>query len=558
MGGRFVRNYPLYPVKRLRDLKDLTDTACAAFAQHDAFRMMAGSSAFIGVSYERFGQELCALANALIDSGLKGQAIAVVGENSYPWVLTYLSVVNINATIVPLDKELTKEAMQELAARAGAGVLFYSNTYDEEAAYIKANIPGMITISFKEGSGADYALSEWLERGSQIVAQGGDQYTAIEIDSERTCTILFTSGTTGDSKGVMLSHRCLAANVVSACELILYTPQDTMLSVLPIHHTYEAMAGILCPINRGATIAFCEGIKSLPACLALFKPTVMVLVPLYVETFCRRIWDTANKHGKAGKLKFGISLCNALATIGIDLRGKLLAEVLGFFGGRLKFIISGGAALNPALVKSFKDFGVTLVQGYGATECSPIIAENRNRCHKAAAVGIVLSCNKVRIDDAGEILVKGENVMKGYLDDPKGTAEAFDGEWYKTGDLGCIDKDGFLYVTGRRKNLIVLKNGKNISPEEIEQPLSAISYVADVIVKEEPGNEYLMALIYPDQEALKTMGEEALKKAITEAIDYVNQKLVPYKRVRRFELRFSEFPKTTKRTIMRHQVKGGE
>ena len=546
----------MYPVKRLRDLKDLTDTACAAFAQHDAFRMMTGSTSFLAVSYEKFGQELSALANALIDKGLEGQAIAIVGENSYPWVLTYLSVVNINATIVPLDKELPKEAMQELAARAGAGILFYSNTYDEEATYIKENIPGMTTVSFKDGGNANFVLADWIEHGSQIMAQGNDRYSGIEIDRDRTCTVLFTSGTTGDSKGVMLSHRCLAANVVSACELILYTPEDTMLSVLPIHHTYEAMAGILCPINRGSAIAFCEGIKSLPACLALFKPTVMVLVPLYVETFCRRIWETAKKHGKAGKLKFGISLCNALAALGIDLRGKLLSEVLGFFGGRLKFIISGGAALNPTLVKSFKDFGVTLIQGYGTTECSPIIAENRNQYHKAASVGIMLSCNEVHIDDSGEILVKGDNVMKGYLNDPQGTAEVFNGEWYRTGDLGYIDKDGFLYVSGRCKNLIVLKNGKNISPEEIEQPLSAISYIADAIVMEEPGNEYLIALIYPDQEALKTMGEAALKQAISEAIDQVNQKLVPYKRVRSFELRSNEFPKTTKRTIMRHQVKG--
>ena len=553
-----MRNYPLYPVKRLRDLKEMTDAACATFAQHDAFRTMTGNSAFAAVSYERFGQELCALANTLIDRGLAGKAIAVVGENSYAWVLTYLSVVNINATIVPLDKELSKEAMQELVARSGAGVLFYSNTYDEEASYIKANTAGLITVSFKEGGTADFVLPHWLERGRQIIEQGSDQYSKIEIDCDRTCTILFTSGTTGDSKGVMLSHRCLAANIVSACELILYTPEDTMLSVLPIHHTYEAMAGILCPINRGSTIAFCEGIKSLPACLALFKPTVMVLVPLYVETFCRRIWDTAKKHGKAEKLKFGIGLCIILASVGVDLRGKLLADVLNFFGGRLKFIISGGAALNPALVKSFMDFGITLVQGYGTTECSPIIAENRNQYHKAEAVGIVLSCNEVRIDSTGEILVKGENVMKGYLNDPQGTAEAFDGEWYKTGDLGCIDKDGFLYVTGRSKNLIVLKNGKNISPEEIEQPLSAIPYITDVLVTEDPGNEYLMALIYPDQEALKTMGEEALKQAISEAIDRVNQKLVTYKRVRRFELRSKEFPKTTKRTIMRHQVKGGE
>jgi len=552
-----VRNYPLYPVKRLRDLKELTDTACADFALRDAFRTMTSQTEYASVSYTQFGQELCALANALIDLGLTGKSVAVVGENSYPWILTYLSTVNINATIVPLDKELPMETMAELSMRAGASFLLYSNTYAEEAAGIKAKIPGIKTVSFQSGGGADLALPDLIERGKKLVSEGYDRYSDIEVDDDRVCTVLFTSGTTGSSKGVMLTHRSLASNVTAACELILYTPEDTMLSVLPVHHTYEAMAGMLCPLNCGAAIAFCPGLKSLPASLKLFKPTVMVLVPLYVETFVKRIWENAKKNGKDGKLRFGIGLCNALAAVGIDIRGKLLGEVLNFFGGRLKFVISGGAPLNPTLVRSFADFGITLVQGYGTTECSPIIAENRNRYHKAEAVGLVLSCCEVRIDEAGEILVRGDCVMKGYLDDPEGTAEAFDGEWYRTGDLGCMDKDGFLYVTGRRKNLIVLKNGKNVSPEEIEQALFGIPYIADVIVQEDEDNEYLTALIYPDQEMFKQMGEAALKEALDEAIGKVNAKLPPYKRLRRFELRMQEFPKTTKRTIMRHQVKGG-
>ncbi len=548
----------MYPVKRLRNLKELTDNACAEFTLHDAFRTMNSQTEYTSVSYTQFGEELCALANALLEKGLAGQAIAVVGENSYPWILTYLSVVNINSTIVPLDKELPPETMSELAARAGVSYLFYSNTYADEAAFIKEKIQGIQTVSFEPGGKADLTLPDLVLRGKQLVAEGKDQYTGITINDDRVCTVLFTSGTTGSSKGVMLTHRNLASNVTAACELILYTPEDTMLSVLPVHHTYEAMAGMLCPLNCGSAIAFCPGIKSLPASLKLFKPTVMVLVPLYVETFVKRIWENAKKSGKESKLKFGVGLCNALAAVGVNIRARLLGEVLSFFGGRLKFVISGGAALNPVLVRSFADFGITLVQGYGTTECSPIIAENRNRYHKAEAVGLVLSCCEVRIDESGEILVKGESVMKGYLDDAQGTAEAFDGEWYKTGDLGRMDKDGFLYVTGRCKNLIVLKNGKNVSPEEIEQELSGISYIADVVVREDAENEYLTALIYPDQEHLKQMGREALEKVLDDAIAKVNTKMPPYKRLRHFEIRTQEFPKTTKRTIMRHQVKGGE
>jgi len=548
----------LYPVTRMHDLKELTDTVCAEFAGHDAFRTMAGPLEYVSVSYAQFGKDLGALANALVDNGLTGKRIAVVGENSYPWVLTYLSTANINATITTLDKELSKETMLEQAARAGVCALFFSNTYSEEAAYIKSNIPGITTVSFKEGAGADFVLADWIRRGNDIIAQGMDKYSGIEIDRERTCAILFTSGTTGGSKGVMLSHRNLASNIVSAAELILIKPEDVLLSVLPIHHTWEATGGILGPISRGATIAFCESIKTLPACLKLFKPTVMVLVPLYVETFHKKIWEAARKQGKEARLRLGIGVCNALAAVGIDLRRKLLSDVLAFFGGRIRIMPCGGAPLNAALIKGFKDFGIAVMHGYGTTECAPIVSANGDFRRKLGSDGFIFSCCKVRVSAEGEILVRGENVMKGYLDDAQATAEAFDGDWYKTGDLGYADKHGFLYVTGRCKNLIVLKNGKNISPEEIEHKLCAIPAVAEVLVKEEPGNEYLTAQIYPDQEALRSMGEEALKKAVGEGIDRVNQKLETYKRVRRFELRKMEFPKTTKRSIMRYQVKGGE
>jgi long-chain acyl-CoA synthetase len=546
----------LYTVSALRDLKEMTDTACANFAHHDAFRTMTAPSEYVSITYAQFGQDICALANTLIEKGLTGKRIAVLGENSYFWVLAYVATVNINATIVTLDKELSQETLLEQAKRADTCVLFFSNTFTEEAAYIKENIPGITTVSFKEGVNADFTLEEWLRRGNEIITQGNDRYSGIPIDRERTCTILFTSGTTGASKGVMLSHRSLASNIVSAAELILFKPEDVLLSVLPVHHTWEAMGGILGPVSRGCAIAFCESIKMLPACLKLFKPTIMVLVPLYVETFNKKIWDTARKKGKEGKLKFGIALCNALAVVGIDLRRRLLGDVLGFFGGRIRSIPCGGAPLNPELVKSFKGFGITIQHGYGTTECSPIVSANGDLRKKPGSDGFVFSCCKVRISESGEILVKGDNLMNGYLDDEQATAQAFDGEWYKTGDLGYVDKDGFLYVTGRCKNLIVLKNGKNISPEEIENKISSLPYVTEVLVKEEPGNEYLVAQIYPNQEALKSMGEDALKAAISEEIDRVNQKLAPYKRVRRFELRNNEFPKTTKRSIMRHKVKG--
>ena len=545
----------MYPVKRLRDLKELTDTVCTDFSYNDAFRTMTSPSEYVSVSYEQFGRELCALANVLIERGLTGQAVAVVGENSYPWILTYLSVVNSNATIVPLDKELSKESLAELAVRAKVGVLFYSNTFEEEAAYLKAHIPGMTIISFSENGGGDFALPEWISQGEKLVEQGTDRYSGIEIDRERTCTVLFTSGTTGKSKGVMLSHLNFASDIIGITEIVHMSPEDVLLSVLPIHHTLEATVGIWAPMSYGVTFAFCESVKKLPACMKLFKPTVMTLVPLYVETFHKKIWEAARKQGKDKKLRIGIGLSNVLEAFGINVRRKLMAEVLEFFGGRVRIMPCGGAPLSPEVMKSLKGIGIKVYQGFGTTECAPIVSANSDHHFKVGSDGYILSCNKVRISETGEIQIKGENVMKGYLDDEEATAAAFDGEWYRTGDLGYV-KDGFLYVTGRCKNLIVLKNGKNISPEEIETKLSVIPGVAEVIVKEDSENEYLTAEIYPDQEALRSVGEEALKKTIGEELDQINQKLETYKRVRRFTLRETEFPKTTKRSIMRYKVKG--
>ena len=547
-----------YSAVHFRDLKEFTDININRYAQNDAFYTKTGKSKYETVTFGQFGEDLCAMANALIAKGFSGRSIAVIGENSYRWLLTYFAAVNTNSTIVPLDKELNKEEILLFVQRSDTSVLFYSPTYEEEAAFVAENVEDIVLVSLKEAKKADHQFDDLLAYGKDIVAQGIDKYSDIDIDDKRTCAVLFTSGTTGQSKGVMLSHHNLASNATAAAGLIQYSQKDVLLSVLPIHHTYENMCGILGSICFGAANAFCESIKQLPSCLALFRPTLMVLVPLYVETFYKRIWEGAKKQGKDKELKFAITLGNILAAVGVDIRDKLLGEVRAVFGGRLKTVICGGAYLNPELVKGFRGLGVTILQGYGITECSPIISANKRNMKKDDAVGPVASSCEVRIDETGEILVRGDSVMKGYLDDPEGTVAAFDGEWFKTGDLGRMDKHGFLYVTGRCKNLIVLKNGKNIMPDEIEYLLGKSAHIGEVIVTEAPGDangtDSLMAVIYPDPETSQAMDEEALKKALQDDIDMVNQKLVYYKQIRQFTLRDSEFPKTTKRSIKRYKV----
>lgn len=553
-----MKKYPLYTTKCIRDLKELTDTSTRLYAQKDAFQIMTGIKEYKSVSYEKFGKDLSALANALLDKEFSNLRIALIGENSYQWILSYFAIVNSNATVVPLDKELTKEEILTFVQRSKATVFFFSDTYKDEVKYVTDNVSDIYTISFGEKGEAETTLDELIKQGKTMVENGQDRYSNIEIDRARTCSILFTSGTTGTSKGVELTHRSLSANIVSATELVKFTTDDVLLSVLPIHHAYEDMCGIFGPIKLGATIAFCKGVKQLPTCLTLFRPTVMALVPLYLETFDKRIWESANKQGKEGKLKVAVFLGNMMSALGLDIRDKLLHDVRAFFGGRLKIVIAGGAYLNPELVKSFRGFGITVLNGYGLTECSPIISANRNKSHKDKSVGWVASCCDVCFDEDGQILVKGESLMKGYLDDEQGTAEAFDGEWFKTGDLGFQDKDGFLYITGRCKNLIVLKNGKNIMPEEIEYHIGKSPLVAEVMVKEANsdanGADSLMAIIYPNPNLTKDMNEWELRNAIQTEIDKVNQTLVYYKKIHQFELRASELPKTTTKKIMRYKV----
>ena len=552
------KSYPLNQLEKISDLKALTDRCAREYGPAPAFMTMLGKTEYETKTYEQFGKELSELANAFIENEWQDKRIALIGDNSYRWLLSYFAAVNTGATVVPLDKELSEGEIADLIGRSGSSVLIYSENYDEEALFAAEKVKGLKRVSLGRKKNADMTFESLLDKGRDILSSGIDKYSGIELDREKVCSILFTSGTTGKSKGVMLCHRNLAANVVSACENVKFETDDVLVSILPIHHSYEDMCGIFGPMNYGSCIAFCEEIKRLPDALALFRPTIIVLVPLYVETFYSKIWKAAKEKGQESKLRMGIKIGNALAAVGIDIRDSLLADVRKAFGGRLKFIVCGGAYLNPAYIKRYRSFGVTIIQGYGITECSPIVSSNRNKRIKDKSVGWVFSCNEVKFDEQGQILVKGKNVMLGYLDDEQGTKEAFEGEWFKTGDLGYKDKDGYLYFAGRCKNLIVLKNGKNIMPDEIESLLTQSPLISECMVKEsagdENGSESIMAIIYPDPAATKGMNTSQVLGAIQKQIDEINQSLAYYKRINNFLIRENEFPKTTTRKIQRYKV----
>ncbi len=403
--------------------------------------------------------------------------------------------------------------------------------------------------------------------GKKLLNESDKRFVSFECDIEKTCALLFTSGTTGTSKGVMISHKNLISAVNSSYLMTDFRKDDVIVSVLPIHHTYEMTCGILTPLNYGVTVCINDSLKYVLKNFQLFKPTGLVLVPLFVATMHKKIWDTATKSGKDKKLKAAISISDKTRKIGIDLRKLLFKEVIDAFGGRLRLIISGGAALSAELVNCFEQLGITICQGYGITECAPLISVCPYKANKPGSVGIPVPGLEVLIDKEnpedtiGEIVVRGDNVMQGYYMDEEATAAVLEDGWFYTGDYGYIDEDGYIYITGRKKNVIVLNNGKNVFPEEIESYIEKLSFVSEVVVvgrDDENGQTFgITALIYPDFKAANDAGIEDINdisEAIKAEIATLNKTLPSFKQIRGIEIRKSEFDKTTSHKIKRHSI----
>jgi len=419
-------------------------------------------------------------------------------------------------------------------------------------------------------AGEDNVMSfdELLARGERHVAGG---YELPEPDDlNRMAIMLFTSGTTGTSKCVMLSEKNFISCVNAACECVEFFPEDTIVSVLPIHHTYE-LSCMMAALNYGMNIGINDSLKRVLKNFSFFRPTGLVLVPLFVNTMYKKIWEEAKKKKKDKILRAALAASTRLRRVGIDLRRVLFSDIISAFGGRLCKIICGGAPLNPEIAKKFDEFGITVCEGYGITECSPLISVNPYYARKHGSIGPTVNCCTARIYPEGvnelgyaegEIQVKGDNVMLGYYKNPEATAEVFteDG-WFCTGDVGYMDEDGYLYITGRKKSVIVLENGKNVFPEEIEEYLGNLDTVAECVVvgrkkENNPETIVLTAIIYPNFDAFPVGTDiSEIAKAVQAEVNAMNRGLVGYKQVRKVEIRKTEFEKTTSRKIKRHLVK---
>ena len=559
--------YPLYETTVFRDFRVMVEQSAENFPDKPAisYKKNPRDAETQSVTYSEARDIIRNLGTEEIALSLRDKKVAIVGGASVGWIYTYFSLMAIGAVTVPLDKEMPAPDLAATIERASCAAIFYGAEIAGKLEYLKENTKAELYVCMNGDplAESDLALSSLIEAGGKKFAEGDNSYYDYEIDPDRLATIVFTSGTTGKGKGVMLSQTNIVTDMTQGMYLFDITRKT--LNVLPPHHTFGSTVNYVGHYAQGCEIYITSGIKYLLGELKEQQPTHLVLVPLFVETLYRRIWATAEKTGADKKLKMGMKVSKALRAIGIDKRRSLFAQVHETFGGKLEMIICGGAALNQDIIDFFDAIGITVLNGYGITECAPLVSCNRNEWQKNGSVGLPIIGEEVRIyepdaNGEGEICVKGPNVMMGYYEEPEATAAVIDADgFFHTGDYGKLDDEGWLYITGRKKNLIIFSNGKNVYPEEIETEISRIRGVLEVVVyagesKSNPDKEVIVAEIFPDYEQLKNDGVVDVKEYFDEHVKVANTHMAPYKKVGLVKIRKEEFVKNTSRKITRFNI----
>ncbi len=566
-----MENKSLYEVREIKDLREMLSQSCEKYADKTAFLVKNKEGGeYVPITYAKLKKDVDSLGTALVSLGLKGKRIAVIGENRYEWAVSYLAVVNGAGIAVPIDKELPENEIQSLLERSESSAVIYPGKHENTMLKISESTPQIkyfIGMDANEDKNRYRSLKNLLDTGSRLIDEGDKEFMEAAIDAEGMSIMLFTSGTTDLSKAVMLSHKNICANIMDTAKMVYFDHNDVFLSFLPLHHTYECTCGFLIPVYKGATVAYCEGLRHIAKNLKESKATLMLSVPLLFESMYKRIWDqAAKKPGTVAKMKIAIKVSNFLrGAFGLNLTKRIFKQLHEMLGGHVRLFVSGAAAIDPLIAKGFRDFGIHFIQGYGLTECSPIVTVNRDVCFKDAAAGLPLPSIEVRIDSPsdegiGEIVAKGPNVMLGYYNNEEATSKVLKDGWFYTGDLGYIDKDGFVYITGRKKNVIVTKNGKNIFPEELEALINRSPYIKESMVWGKPdkeGDTVICATIVIDKELLQekfgdSLTDEQIHSLIDQEVRAVNKRLTLYKHIREFTVREQELIKTTTKKVKRH------
>ena len=553
------------------DLKDMLKQSGEVFGDRPAYIFKTETKGeFRTITHKEFRDQINALGTALIQMGLKDKRIAVISENRYEWELAYLAIAAGTGIVVPLDKALPDNELESLILRSQVEAVFYSKKYENIMNQLRekknTNLKSYISMDLEENTNGIYSQKALVEKGQKLIEEGNKSYLDAKIDSENMGIMLFTSGTTSMSKAVMLSHKNIVTNIMDISQVFQLTETERFLSFLPLHHVFECTVGFLYPISIGASICFCEGVKHMADNIKEFEITAMISVPAVFDIIYRKVMKSIEKKGKLETVEKGKKITQLLLKVKIDLRKQLFKEIHENLGPKLKLVVTGGAALAPETEKGFNDLGFDVEQGYGLTETSPVIAAEIPKCRRLGSIGKKFPSVEVKIDNPdeegiGELMAKGPSVMLGYYENEEATKDALEPDgWFHTGDLARIDKDGFIYIAGRKKSVIVLNNGKNVFPEEIEALLNKVEGIKESFVyekTEDDGDVKVCVKIVYDKELIKELynieGEDNIRDFLWKKVKEINNLMPKYKYVREMIITEEELIKTTTLKIKRHE-----
>lgn len=548
------------------ELKDMLNKTRELYGDRPGYKIKLEEGKYQVYTHNEIRDMIDYLGTALINLGLKDKRIAVIGENRYEWELAYLSVVCGTGTVVPLDKSLPANELEELVERSEVEAIFYSKKYEEIVEKIKyseknklKHLISMDSDIHKEGI---YSQKELIEKGKEFVEAGDRSFIDAKINPEEMSIMLFTSGTTSKSKVVALSHKNMVSNVMDFASVLDIDSSDRILSFLPLHHVFECTVGMLYSLYIGAERSFCEGIRHIVQNLNEYNITFASFVPAIYESMHKTILKNLEKEGKLEAVR---KLMEANKDKTMAEKKEIFKDIHNVFGGQIKLFVSGAAALEKEVEEDFRAWGINLCQGYGLTETSPVIGVETNENFRVGSIGKALPHVQAKIEDAndegmGELVVKGPNVMLGYYNDEEATKEVLEDGWFRTGDLAKIDEDGYIFICGRKKSVIVLKNGKNIFPEEMEALVNKIEGVKESFIfgkqqSDDKDDIKINVKIVFDreimQEAYKVTTDEEIYKVLAEKVKEVNQIMPKYKAIRGILISEEPLLKTTTSKIKR-------
>ena len=561
-----------HKVRKINDLKDMMEQSYELFKDRPAYVYKTETPGELRETlWGEFIEDVNALGTKLIDMGLKDKRIAVISDNREEWCKAYLATVCGTGVIVPLDKLLPANEIESLIIRSGVQAVFYSDQYSEIMDDIRkrntSDLRYYISMDLDKRKNGVYSQKELIQKGHELMEEGDTSFTEASIDPNAMAIMLFTSGTTAMSKAVMLSHKNIVTNLMDIASQIELKDTDRFLSILPLHHTFECTVGFLDAVYNGCSTAFCEGLKHILPNLNDFKITAMIAVPALYNVMYKKTIRTIEKQGKLPDVERGINISTMVSKIGIDIRRKLFKEIIDNFGGKLRLLVNGGAALDRETEEGFNNLGIKIYQGYGLTETSPVISSGNDFGSRTGSVGQVYPSVRLKIinkdaNGVGEIAVKGPSVMLGYFNNDEANREVFERGWFKTGDLGYLDKNGYLFLNGRKKNVIVLKNGKNVYPDEIENVINRIPGIKESFVFGRPENDddsdlrLECKMVYDPvlfKEIHKLSSEKDIKEFLDEKIKEINKTMPNYKFIKEVYVTTEPLIKTTTLKIKRFE-----